>query len=324
MSRPLETLIGVLNGAVGDYLHRTRNGLATPMELVHEGRALAASRDALAAAHPQIGPRAVVLVHGLMSTEDVFLMPDGESYGSLLSQDLGYTPFAVRYNSGRHVSENGESLDALLEALVAAYPGPLEELALVGHSMGGLVIRSATHVASARESRWLPLARRAFYLGTPHLGAPLERVGNALGWALRKIGDPVTVLIADLAELRSSGVKDLRYGSLRREDWEGADPDELLVNRRHPVPLLPHVRHHLVAGTLGESRIVQLLFGDAMVPLPSAAGRARPAHRAAPFPPERVRVLPGTAHLRLAHDPGVYALIRAWCEEELRCDAGEG
>lgn len=323
MRYDLELAIGVLNGTIGDYLKRTGNGLATSMGLVHAGRALPLDRASLVAAYPQASPRVAVLVHGLMSTESVWEMLDGSTYGSRLAQDLGVTPLYVRYNSGLHVSENGEALDALLERLVAAYPVPIEELILVGHSMGGLVIRSAAHAAGVGvgegERRWLPLVKRAFYLGTPHLGAPLERFGNVLTWALRAVGDavgdPVTQLISDILNLRSSGVKDLRYANLRREDWEGSDADALLQNRRHPVPLLPQIRHHLVAATLSSDPRLALLFGDALVPLRSATGRAAPPDRSALFPQEHVRVLPRFNHLRLAHEPEVYTHLRAWCEE---------
>lgn len=321
MRYDLELAIGVLNGTLGDYLKRTGNGLATSMALVCAGRAVALTRAAIAAAYPAASPRVAVLVHGLMSTESVWEMEGGVTYGSRLAADLGFTPLYVRYNSGLHVSENGEALDALLERLVAEYPVPIEELVLIGHSMGGLVTRSAAHAAAAGERRWLPLVKRAFYLGTPHLGAPLERFGNALTWALRAVGsaasDPYTQLVADILDLRSSGVKDLRYANLRREDWEGADADALLQNRRHPAPLLPHIRHHLVAATIGDDPRLTLLFGDAIVPLRSATGRARPHDRSALFPQEHVRVLPRLDHLRLAHEPEVYALLRAWCEEPL-------
>ena len=36
--------------------------------------------------------------------------------------ELGYTPLYVRYNSGRHISENGRDLAEQLERLVAAWP----------------------------------------------------------------------------------------------------------------------------------------------------------------------------------------------------------
>jgi triacylglycerol lipase len=319
MRYDLELAIGVLNGTIGDYLKRTGNGLATAMTLVLDGRAVAMNRAAIAAAYPAASARVVVMVHGLMSTETVWEMTDGTTYGTLLAQDFGVTPLYVRFNSGLHVSENGEALDALLSQLLAEYPVPIEELILVGHSMGGLVIRSAAHAAAERESRWLTLVKRAFYLGTPHLGAPLERFGNVLTWVLRKvgdtIGDPYTPLIAAILNLRSSGVKDLRYANLRREDWEGSDADALLQNRRHPVPLLPQIRHHLVAATLSDDPILLLLFGDAIVPLRSATGRARPPDRSALFPQEHVRVLSRLDHLSLAHEPEVYGLLRTWFEE---------
>jgi len=346
MGDNLEQIIGALNGAVGDYLRRTGNGLATPMQLVRAGRPVAIqadaiTRDGLSLAYPDATPRLVVLVHGLMSTEIVFRMPtppkapiepaephdEGapdppEDYGTLLARDLGYTPLYVRYNSGLHVSENGEALDALLENLVLAYPRPIQEIALLGHSMGGLVIRSACHAATDKARTWLPLVKRAFYIGSPHLGAPLERFGNALAWALRNLPSPYTRLVADIVNLRSSGVKDLRYANLRREDWEGVDADALLQNRRHPVPLLAHIRHHLVAATLVTDPLFSVLFGDALVPVPSARGQAKEHHRSAIFPQEHVRVLAPVDHLSLAHNADVYALVRAWCEEELPCSAG--
>jgi pimeloyl-ACP methyl ester carboxylesterase len=311
----LDLAIGVLNGAIGDHLARNKNGLATDMSLVEGGRPIPVDQAPLAGAS-----RVVLMVHGLMSTESVFELDDGTTYGSLLERDLGIRPLYVRFNSGLHISENGEALDALLESVIErAEPKPVE-LVLMGHSMGGLVIRAATHVASLREnSAWLPLAKRAVYLGSPHLGAPLERVGNVLTWALKKVGatanEPITELVGEILAMRSSGVKDLRYGNVSRHDWDGHDADALLQNRRHPVPLLPEIRHHLIAGTLASDPTLSLLFGDALVPVPSATGQAQPHHRSPVFPETHVRVLPGMAHLTLAHDPKVYEIIREWLSE---------
>jgi pimeloyl-ACP methyl ester carboxylesterase len=269
VGRNLEALLGVVNGAVGDYLHRTSNGLATPMEWVR-GRP---------------GKRTVVLVHGLMCTEDVWTMPDGTDYGALLERDFGFSPLYVRYNTGRPIGDNGRELARLLEELVQAHPA-IEELVLLGFSMGGLLIRSATHFA--REMRWLTLVQRAFYVGTPHLGSPWERLGRGLTRLLREIPDPYTRLAADLGDLRSTGIKDLG-------------------DRCHPYPLLPQIRHYLVAGSVSANPQLSELLGDALVPVPSGCNGALPA--------EHVKVLPGIAHLTLARHPAVYAQLRAWCEE---------
>lgn len=281
MGERLELALAVLNGLVGDHLHRTGNELATTMGLAGE--------------RPEVmGPRVAVLVHGLMCTEGEWRMPDGSDYGSLLARDLGYTPLYVRYNSGRSVAENGEELARLLEELVA-HDEAIEEVALLGFSMGGLLIRSACHHASTGGMRWLSLVRRAFYVGTPHLGSPWERAGRTFTRFMRLVPDPYTRLVADLGDLRSRGIKDL------------GDPC-------HPFPLLPSIQHHLVAGFL-DARLATL-FGDALVPL--ASGTNGVCADLAAIPPEHVKILPNVAHMTLAHSPDVYAHIRAWCEEAER------
>jgi pimeloyl-ACP methyl ester carboxylesterase len=321
----VELAIAVLNGAIGDYLKRTDNGLATDMVLLRrtgaDGRVRPVEVETGAIEHAlrEGSGHLVISVHGLMSTESVWELPDGTTYGSLLELDQGVTALDVRYNTGLHISENGESLDALLSALLRAYPKPIERIDLIGHSMGGLVIRSATHFAALKDSPWLGIARRAFYVGSPHLGAPLERFGNVLTWTLKKIGktarEPITELIGEIIALRSNGVKDLRYGNLRHEDWTGIDADALLVNRKHPVPLLPSIRHHLVAATLTDDPWIAMLFGDALVPLKSATGRATPADRVLPLSDAHVRIFPGMHHLQIAHDRDVFEQIRSWYEE---------
>jgi len=312
MRYDLDLAIGVLNGAIGDYLARRKNGLAIEMTLVADGAPISAKQiDA---------PNGVVavFVHGLMSTESVWELDDGETYGSMLERDLAIHPLFVRFNSGLHISDNGEALDRLLEEIAgSAHP---REILLIGHSLGGLVIRAATHVAAVGGGRaWLPLVKKAIYVGSPHLGAPLERVGNVIHWGLAKVGaaanEPITELVASLISMRSHGVKDLRFGNLTKQDWEDADPDALLQNRRHPVPLLPEIRHHLVAATLSTDPIAAMFLGDALVPVHSASGRAEPHHRSPSFPSEHLHVLPGKNHLQIAHDRQVYDILRSWCAE---------
>lgn len=313
MGAKTEAVLGVLNGAIGDYLERTGNGLALDMAFIHQGRPLALDGDAVARAFPSGSSRLSVWLHGLMATEYFWRFPDGSDYGSLLQRDVGMTPLYLRYNSGRSIAANGEQFAALLDAVVAAWPVAVEEILLVGHSMGGLVIRSACHQARQRRLGWLRLVKRAIYLGTPHQGAPLERVGRALSGVLGVVGDPVTQLVASVADLRSQGVKDLGDAVIRPEDRRRRPLN--LRSPRHPVPLLAGIRHHLLAGTLTSDPVLTALLGDAIVPLSSATnGRHRGAATGAPLPPERVRVIPGLTHNALARDRDVYAQVRAWVE----------
>ena len=311
MGKRLENTLAVLNGLVGNYLARTGNGLATEMALFHRDQPLALEREALRAAHPQAGPRLVVFVHGLMNTEHIWHMPDGTDYGSLLERELGWTAGYVRYNTGVAIADNGARLSQLLHALVDAYPVALEELLLVGFSMGGLVIRSACHAAAGARHGWRSHVKRILYVGTPHLGAPGERLGKLTSGVLSSIPNAYTKLIAEIVNLRSDGIQDLAHAVLREEDRGVARKLWDLRDERHPVPLLPEIEHHVIAGSLFVDPRLAVLFGDSVVPVASAtyAGQALEI-----LPPERVHVLPGLAHITLAHHPEVYKTIKAILE----------
>jgi triacylglycerol lipase len=316
MGRKLEASLAILNGAIGDYLARSANGLATELCFVAGlgGQSpLVLNRPSLARAFPMASTRIALLVHGLMSTESVWEMKDGSDYGTRLASDLGYTPIYVRYNSGRAIADNGASLALALETLVEAYPGRLEEIVPIGHSMGGLVVRSACHAARLEKQRWLSKLRRAIYVGTPHLGAPMERVGRTVARLLGAINDPFTRLVAEIADLRSDGLKDLGDADLRHVD-RVRRAGLGLRDPQHPVPLLPEIQHYLVAGSLSDDPWLAALFGDAVVPVRSAtAGHPSAALLAGAIPPSHVRLMPGLSHVMLAHDPAVYAFVRDAC-----------
>jgi triacylglycerol lipase len=251
-----------------------------------------------------------------MCTETIWEMADGTDYGSRLAKDLSYSPAYVRYNSGLAIADNGERLSATLDALVAAYPGPIDEIVPVGYSMGGLVLRSACHVARLEKRGWLSRVRRAIYVGTPHRGAPLERMGRAVAKVLKAIDDPYTRLVGELADLRSDGLKDLGDADLRHEDRGPEARRVRLRDPRHPVPLLPEIQHFLVAGTLSDVNVpagLAALFGDALVPVHSATDGLVDSTGDV-LPPSHVKILGGRSHLMLASDPEVYEVIRGWCE----------
>lgn len=302
----------MLNGLVGDYLSRTHNGLATPMAVRHAAQTLPLETVSLAEALPHASPRLVLFVHGLMSTEAIWDMPDGSNYGSRLERDLGVTALHLRYNTGRTIAQNGDELSSLLQRLLRVYPVDIADLQLVGHSMGGLVIRSACHFAQLRGLGWLGRVQRAVYIGTPHLGAPSERLGKLVSTVLQRIPNPYTQLIGDLSELRSAGVKDLAHADLRPEDRAIARSPWSLKDARHPVPLLPGIDHHLIASSLFGANGLAGVLGDSLVPVASATFGG--ALEQASIPSDHIHMLPKLSHLALAHHPDVYAVLRAITE----------
>jgi triacylglycerol lipase len=316
MGKRLEQTLAVLNGLVGDYLSRTGNALATDMVLCRAGVSMVLEREPLRGHYPAAQPKVVVLVHGLMCTEESWRFADGSDYGSLLERDLGFSAAYVRYNSGRAIADNGAQLAALLERFVGAYPCAIDELLLIGYSMGGLLVRSACHVAGLEQHAWLQRVRRMIYLGTPHLGAPAERIGKAVSELLQTIPDPYTRLVADIGNLRSSGMKDLGHADLRHEDRVVPRSAWSLRDVQHPLPLLPGIDHHLIAGALTGDPRMAFLFGDSLVPVASATF-SQPAAEAL-LPASHTRVLGKLSHLALLHHPDVYAALKQICEEESR------
>jgi pimeloyl-ACP methyl ester carboxylesterase len=259
----------------------------------------------------------VLFAHGLCETEQFWSLSSGRHYGadhtthgSRLQRDLGYTAVYLRYNTGLRVSDNGRRLARLLDELVAGWPVRVEEVALVGHSMGGLVVRSACHHAATGPHQWAPLVRHVFCLGTPHLGAPLEKGVNVAAWLLSRF--PETRPAARFLNLRSVGVKDLRFGALVDEDWRDADPDEFLRDRCTEVPFLPHATYYFIGATLTRDREHPLatIVGDLFVQFPSASGQGR--RRRIPFALKNGRHVGGLHHFDLLNHPDVYDQLRTW------------
>src|ERR1019366_4385725 len=213
-------VLAALNGVIGDYLAETDNPLAIPMRLCSGGHPLDLDAKSLCAAFPQASGKVLVLVHGSAMNEQQWRR-GGHDHGASLAHDLGYTPIYVRYNSGLHISTNGRQLAEMLEELVSRWPVPVRELSIVGHSMGGLVARSACVVGEAGGHAWRRQLRKLVTIGSPHHGAPLERVGNIaqLLLGISRYSGP----LSRLARLRSAGVTDMRFGNVHDEHWNGRD-----------------------------------------------------------------------------------------------------
>lgn len=287
-----------VNGLIGDRLLRERPQLAIPMAVRRHGADVEPVRDALAEAFPEATGRLVLFLHGLCENESYWQRPmrggdpdrSGPTYARMLTE-RGWTPVMLRANTGLPLRENGAALAALAQRLVDEWPVEVTRIALVGHSLGGLVMRAASAVLTDVDVRWAELVTDVVTLGTPHLGAPIAR---GIGHGSAGLGRlPETAAFGRLLDWRSRGVHDLVAG-LAEE-----------------VPPLPHARYHLVSATLtrSERHPVGHLVGDLLVRPRSAYGRDRTRTL---FPDADVLHVGRTDHFGLLNHAEVHRALREW------------
>ena len=305
-----EAVLAALNGVLGDHLLSSNNPLAITMRLRRNGRPLTLQREELEKDFANRGPRLLVLAHGLCMN-DLQWHRGGQDHGASLGRDLGYTALYLHYNSGLHISTNGREFANLLERLVQEWPVPVRELVVIGHSMGGLVARSAYHHAGLAGHAWQQHLKKLVFLGTPHHGAPLERIGNGVN-ALMEVS-PYTAPFARLGKIRSAGVKDLRYGNLVDADWDrtGTRPSH---DPKERVPLPASAQCFAIAASkqMQAGRPHARMRGDGWVPVKSALGQHENAALSLPIPASRQRICYGLNHFDLLGSREVYDQIRLW------------
>ena len=300
-------VLAALNGVLGDRLAAQDNPLALAMHLSHQGTplALAAGEPGIAPATvPAPGGRLLILVHGLCMHGGQWVR-DGNDLGATLAAAGGFTPLALTYNSGLAIAENGRQFALQLQALVAAWPVKVDELLLVGHSMGGLVARSAIGVAERDGLRWRRRLGALVTIGTPHEGAPLERGGQ---WIDQLLGaSPYSAAFARLGRVRSEGINDLR--------------DARVVADGAWLPLPEGVDCYAVAGVLGGrgDGLQAALIGDGLVPRDSALGHHRLHARRLAFPETHQFVAEDCGHLALIASPAVAAQLVQWLVPPAGC-----
>jgi pimeloyl-ACP methyl ester carboxylesterase len=309
-SQEREAVLAALNGVLGDYLAASGNPLAIAMTLRARGTPLTIAKDALTTAFPEPGRKLLVLAHGLCMN-DLEWNRARHDHGASLARDLGYTPLYLHYNTGLHISTNGREFADLMEPLLREWPHPIERLAIVGHSMGGLVARSACHYATLAGHAWPKRLDHLVFLGTPHFGVPLARAGT---WTDFLVGiSPYTKPFARLARIRSAGIDDLRHADLRDEDWQAPSVKGRRVPRS-PLPLPPGVRCYAIAAST-QARPDSLgakILGDGLVPLNSALGVHSDPSLDLGLPETHRWVGYGMGHFDLLAREEVHARIRDW------------
>jgi pimeloyl-ACP methyl ester carboxylesterase len=307
--------VSVLNGAVGDKLQNTPLGIE--MNFYEDGAVVSLDKDNLSIKYQKPDkiafPKICLLIHGLTHNETAWEFKDKSDYGSRLAQDLQYTPFYLRYNTGLHISDNGKSLAAILEKLYQNYPIAIEEICIIAHSMGGLLTHSACHYAQESGLQWVKKVKNIFLLATPHLGSYLERLANIVTNILEQVPNWQTRLVGKAINLRSAGIKDLRFGYIREDDWKNKKPDELLENNKIPIQKRSDVSYYVISGRLTqeEKHWISQLFGDILVSTESATARSKNEDEFN-FSPENHHEFANTDHIELSTMPEVYEKIKNW------------
>jgi pimeloyl-ACP methyl ester carboxylesterase len=337
--------IAALNGICGDHLAESGNTLAISMRLsvllppiaapgespvVEEGepsqqpipfanlfevdkRSVEIHPQSLALEESCFAPRKhlLILAHGL-SMNDIEWTSHQHNHAETLAENSDYTPVYVLYNSGLNVSTNGRQLCRQITGLVQKWPVPVESITLVGFSMGGLVSRSATHIAKEEGHAWLEKVDKAVYIGTPHHGAVMERGGYWLQKSLNY--SPYTAPLSALGRVRSAGITDLRHGNIQDDDWQHHDEHEDNKDFRRPTPLIKHIKHYAIAGTLSKSPGEQAgrLLGDGLVHPSSATGRHHDTELDLKFPEGHTKIFYDLGHLAMLHDPRVMEQLTEW------------
>jgi pimeloyl-ACP methyl ester carboxylesterase len=303
-----EAVLAALNGVMGDHLHQIHSPLATAMTLRFAGQPV---WDGDEPAQSKV----LLLIHGLCMNDlqwNTEHKGRAVNHGETLAQAMGCSLLTLRYNTGLHISSNGHELAQQLEKLLADWPVPLQEIHVLAHSMGGLVMRSCMHAAALAKMRWPQQLKTVVFLGTPHHGAPLERAGNRVDVILAST--PYTAPLRRLAQLRSSGITDLRYGLLLDEEWMGRDRFRRTPDHRTALPLPESVACYAVAGTVAGRRglLAERLLGDGLVPLHSALGQHDDAAKSLHFAKTSTFIAYRTSHMALLSSPEVAAQLFKW------------
>ena len=314
-----EAVLAALNGVMGDRLAASGNPLATPMTLRWQGKALNWQAPPQDTADMQITGKVLLLIHGLCMNDLQWRAAPGTEqvdFGAALAASQGYTPVYLRYNTGQHISDNGLELARQLEQLAQHWPVPLQEITVLAHSMGGLVTRSAVHQAQQHALQWPQHLKNIVFLGTPHHGAPLERAGN---WVDELLGSSrFSAPFARLAQLRSAGITDLRYGHVLAADWQGRDRFRRTPDSRALLPLPEGVACYTIAATTAGKRslLADRLVGDGLVPLHSALGQHDDATRTLAFAKPAQWIAYRTHHMALLRSAAVREQVERWLAAE--------
>jgi pimeloyl-ACP methyl ester carboxylesterase len=247
------------------------------MRLHHGGKPLLLARDSLSSDLPNAGRKLLILVHGLCMN-DLQWARNGHDHGTFLADALGYTPLYLNYNSGLSISDNGRSFAALIETLHEQWPTAIDEITIIGHSMGGMISRllltdSGMNIWNAffdRAPDKIPFSKaarnlmsrslifksdddisRMVFLSASHRGSDMATgLMGRLGAML--VGNPISQSQVN-KEVYSYVRPDVRVGGRHRlpNSIDMLDPENRFLLTANALPLKPGVPFHSLIGDRG-------------------------------------------------------------------------
>jgi hypothetical protein len=162
--------------------------------------------------------------------------------------------------------------------------------------MGGLVIRSALHIAEASKQYWQQHINKVVFLGTPHQGAVLEKTGNIIDYLVSI--NPYSAPFAKLGHLRSHGIKNLRHGTITKDHQVIQLPSTVIgYNIAASMKLDGHDLHHK-------------WIGDGLVSTTSAKGQHKDSTKTIHFEKHNQFLFDELGHMELLSSQRVYKKLQ--------------
>jgi pimeloyl-ACP methyl ester carboxylesterase len=305
-----EVLLSVLNGVIGDHLEEKENPLKIDMQFRYQSKAIQIDSESLKETYPKINGKILLMIHGSCMS-DIQWNRKNHNHGEILSEKLDKTPIYLNYNSGKHISTNGKELNKNLQKLIENWPVPVEEIVIIAHSMGGLLTRSVLYYAGQNENNWTKHLKKVAFLGTPHHGSHVERMGNYLDLILESV--PYLKPFARLGKIRSAGVTDLRYGNLIDEDWQHIGRFERKGDQRKHIQLPNKIEFFAVAAVIGKKITGSTrIFGDNLVDVKSALGKHKKTEKSLHFKEDTILIVYENNHLDLLSNSEILEKLKIW------------
>ncbi|MFT6264264.1 MAG: pimeloyl-ACP methyl ester carboxylesterase [Oleiphilaceae bacterium] len=322
----------ILNSMIGEYLEKEKNPLAIQMGFYHRSKKLSLDTPLTQQLNAPLSNKVVILVHGLTQLETVWDFPKSgssneliinhyigaffdtpkdsgkEDYGSKLQEEFGYTPFYLRYNTGLSLEKNGRNFAAQLSKLFRSYPIAINELMLIGFSMGGTLLRHAQYSAQNNQFQWLSILSKCIYLGSPNESSPLDRMGYISRDILRRFPMRWINLWADRIGHRSNRLQSLKQGMKLLNESQ----DRVVEG----VSYAESSRHYFIKSGINvdEQGVLSRVLGDTLV------AENRSIFSSAPANSQTARIEGLSYDYSIAHSDRVYHLLAAWTKEAELCD----